>query len=143
MSDGCDSLRAKLDELSADPEFARRSEGVVRVLMKRRLGVDAVGVVLRFMEDHPDLDYGMPGALVHFVERFHGVGYEGLLMESVEKKPTFQTVWMLNRLINGTTGRGQVLAMRDLLARIAENETVDDEVRRLADDFRTEADGRL
>jgi hypothetical protein len=54
------------------------------------------------MEDHPSIEYGTPGALVHFVERFYGKGYEDKLVESVKRKPTLSTVWMLNRLINGT-----------------------------------------
>jgi hypothetical protein len=66
------------------------------------VGLEAVVPVLRFMEDHPAVDFGSPGALVHFVERFYGKGYEDLLVESIRRKPTAHTAWMLNRLINGT-----------------------------------------
>lgn len=63
--------------------------------------MDAVEPVLRFMEEYPDIDYGIPGMLVSFVETFYRRGYEPLLLASVRRKPTVHTVWMLHRLING------------------------------------------
>lgn len=56
--------------------------------------------LLLFMEDNPDVDYGMPGPLVHYMERYYMYGYEELLYESVNRKPTIHTLWMLNRVIN-------------------------------------------
>ena len=44
----------------------------------------------------------MPGALVHFSEKFHHHGYEEKLLESISRRPVSHTIWMLNRLINGT-----------------------------------------
>jgi len=54
-----------------------------------------------FMEEHPEIDYGTPGPLVHFLERFYKKGYEEQLVLSIRRKPTCHTIWMLNRLING------------------------------------------
>lgn len=56
--------------------------------------------ILDLMESYPNLDYGMPGPLVHFSETFYKNGYEELLVNSVSKKPTLQTIWMLRRIIN-------------------------------------------
>jgi len=64
--------------------------------------VSTVEAILRFMEDNPSIDYGIPGPLVHYVETFYGNGYEDLLIESVKRNPTTHTIWMLNRVINGT-----------------------------------------
>ena len=47
---------------------------------------ETVEPILRFMESHPDVDYGTPGALVHFVETFSS--YEQKLVQSVEHRPT-------------------------------------------------------
>lgn len=58
--------------------------------------------ILHFIEAHPEIDFSTPGPLVHFMERFHGKGYEERLAESLRRKPTSATVWMLNRVINGT-----------------------------------------
>src|SRR6516162_9704915 len=60
----------------------------------------AVDPVLSFLEEHPDVDVGSPGPLVHFVEQFSGEKYEAKLLKSVHRKPTAHTLWMLNRVIN-------------------------------------------
>jgi hypothetical protein len=65
--------------------------------------LDTVEEILRFMEQHTSINLGAPGPLVHFVERFHGNGYESRLLDSVRRKPVAHTVTMLNRLINGTS----------------------------------------
>jgi hypothetical protein len=62
-------------------------------------GFEAVEPILRFIKKHPDVDYGTPGPLVHFVETFPN--YEEKLIQSVERQPTPNTVGMLNRVING------------------------------------------
>ena len=71
------------------------------------VGLDAVEPILRFMEQHPDLDYGTPGAVVHFMESFYGAGYEDRVLASIDRRPTKHTVWMLNRLINGAKQRAE------------------------------------
>ena len=64
--------------------------------------LDSVQPLLRLMERHPLTDFGSPGPIVHFVERFYKKGYEEELLLSLKRMPTLHTVWMLNRLINGT-----------------------------------------
>ena len=86
----------------------------------------AVEPLLAFMERNPDIDYGMPGPLVHFVERFYGNGYEEKLVESIKRRPTSHTLWMLNRIINGsdeTTKKGYL----DMLSKIISDTTLYDE----------------
>ncbi len=53
-----------------------------------------------FMENNPNIDYGMPGPIVHFMESYYKKGYEDELLKSVKRKPTQRTVWMLNRVLN-------------------------------------------
>lgn len=65
---------------------------------------DAVEPILKLMEQNPDIDFGLPGPLVHFVEQFYGNGYEEKLVQSIERFPTSHTVWMLNRVVNGCEG---------------------------------------
>jgi hypothetical protein len=65
---------------------------------------DAIEPILRFIEAHPELDFGTPGPLVHFVEQFWKSGYEEKLVESVVRRPTRPTVMMLGRIINGNAG---------------------------------------
>ena len=54
------------------------------------------------MEGHPELDFGTPGPLVHFVEKFVGAEFIDALVASVSRRPTGHTVWMVNRVLNVT-----------------------------------------
>ena len=54
----------------------------------------------RLMERLSEADLGAPGPLVHTMERHIGF-YEALLMESIHRKPTYLSVWMVNRILNG------------------------------------------
>lgn len=95
-------VTTSLQEIVSSSDFPDRSEDVVDKWISEDMGVEAVNSILNFMEDNSDIDYGAPGALVHFLERFYLHGYEGELISSIRRKPTLHTVWMLNRLINGT-----------------------------------------
>lgn len=88
--------------------------------------LDSVQPLLRLMERHPLTDFGSPGSIVHFVERFYKKGYEEELLLPLKRMPTLHTVWMLNRLINGTD---QAEVYLDLLKEISENASYDKEIR--------------
>jgi len=88
--------------------------------------LDSVQPLLRLMERHPLTDFGSPGPIVHFVERFYKKGYEEELLLSLKRMPTLHTVWMLNRLINGTD---QAKFYLDILKEISENASCDKEIR--------------
>jgi hypothetical protein len=92
----------QLDQIAARDDFASASWELAEKWKALGVGVEAVDPILQFMENHPAIDYGTPGALVHFTERFYQKGYDEKLIESVRRKPTVHTAWMLNRLINGT-----------------------------------------
>ena len=51
------------------------------------------------MERLDGVDLGTPGPLVHTLEAWRG-SYEPLLAESVRRKPTPLSVWMVNRILN-------------------------------------------
>ncbi len=60
----------------------------------------AINPLFKMAEKFPSVDWGSPGPIVHFIEKFRG-GYEESLFESLDRKPTLLTIWMLNRIING------------------------------------------
>jgi hypothetical protein len=97
-----ETLASQLEALADAEDFLARSEEMAAGWIEAGAGMETVEPVLKLMEKHPGLDFGSPGPLVHFVERFNGGGYEAKLIESIERRPTAHTVWMLNRLINGT-----------------------------------------
>ena len=97
-------------------------------------GFEAVEPILRFMENHPDVDYGTPGPLVHFVETFPN--YEEKLIKSVERQPTPNTLGMLNRVINSKRNDAQEWrAAIAVLERVLENHAADAMTRSRARDY--------
>jgi hypothetical protein len=65
--------------------------------------------------DHADL--GSPGPLVHTIEGWPG--YENLLADSLRRKPSPLTVWMVNRILN--THLDNVDAWLDLLRSVRDH----------------------
>lgn len=99
------------------------------------LGVDTVGPVLQLMEAHPNWDFGVPGALAHYVERFYKHGYEAMLVESLKRRPTSHTLWMLNRLINGEKNADSKRQYLALLASVSQDPAQDAAVKEQAAEF--------
>ena len=92
----------QLEGIASDQDFASASSELTDGWTLAGAGLETVVPILHFIEEHPTIDFGTPGALVHFVERFYQHGYEELLLESVSRKPTSLTLWMVNRIANGT-----------------------------------------
>ena len=86
--------------------------------------VQAIAPILQLFENYPDIDYGMPGPLVHFLESFYKNGYENKLIESIKRKPTLHTLWMLNRIIN-SVNEEEKLNYISILKSVAESPKVD------------------
>ena len=61
---------------------------------------ELVEPILAVISSNPQVDFGMPGDLVHFVEQFYKKGYEELLISSVRKNPTPHNIWMVHRCYN-------------------------------------------
>lgn len=85
--------------------------------------IEYVSALLGFIEENPDLDYGMPGPAVRYMERFFLKGYEQLLFESLTRKPTMHTLWMLNRILNSPK-----LEEKDRYLSLLENIASDDSI---------------
>ena len=88
----------------------------------------------RFIERNADADLGTPGPLIHFLERFYP-RYCGRLVESVERRPTSYTLWMLNRILNGSATVPERTDLLSLLARVAGSADVDPDLREQAREF--------
>jgi hypothetical protein len=114
---GLDKLRELTDELMAQPQPER-----------------AVPALFAVMERMPDTEMGTPGPLVHTLERLRGQ-YEHELVESIKRQPANLSVWMVNRILNGTRDSGQRQIYLDLLRVAAEHPTAPEPVRHEAKDF--------
>ena len=113
-------------------DFELVMEDNIMKLEIQNVGIEAVEPLLQLMERHPLVDFGVPGAIVHFVERFCRKGYEELLVESIKRKPTMHTVWMLNRIINGSENKKDYI---ELMNAIIDCDEVEDEIRNQARAF--------
>lgn len=133
-------LQASLLSASASKDLPAALDDIVDGLDATDL--TTVPVLLRFMEEHPNLDFGTPGPLVHFVERFYRRGYEAELLASLARSPTSHTLWMLNRIINGTAEPDQRAQLLDVLRASAEHPSASETVRETALDFLRHQDDR-
>jgi hypothetical protein len=97
-------------------------------------GVEAIPGLLLLLEQNEKLEWGAPGPVVHAVETFCGRGYERLLLESIRRKPTNHTLWMVNRVLNGVSKDLQSDFM-EVLAKAAKRKDVSAEVRQAATGF--------
>lgn len=95
-----EELIKQMEEQIDSDDFEEEQENCMFEIEEAGLGIDAVEPLLLLMERHPLSDFGMPGAIVHYAERFYKNGYEDLLIASVIRRPTLHTVWMINRIKN-------------------------------------------
>jgi hypothetical protein len=90
--------------------------------------------VLAFFERFPDADLGMPGPLVHFVERCYP-RYLDPLVSSLGRRPTMYTLWMVNRVLNAPLPQEQRQALLRALHVAANHPDADAATRETARGF--------
>lgn len=88
------------------------------------------------LEKYPNYDFESPGELVHYLETYYKNGYEEQLVESLNRKPTNLTIWMLNRIMNDNSNV-QKTEHLNLLKSISKNTKLSDQVREEALNFLT------
>lgn len=81
--------------------------------------------LFRILEENSDFDFGMPGQIVHTLEKYYKKGLEEELFKSLNRKPTFYTLWMLNRIINGTSDAKEKEGYMEMLKSILKMEIPD------------------
>lgn len=81
--------------------------------------------LFRILEKNPDFDFGMPGQIVHTLEKHYKKGLEQELFKSLNWKPTFYTLWMLNRILNGTSDTKEKECYMEMLKSILQMEFPD------------------
>lgn len=121
-----DELIKEMEEHIDSDDYEEVQEKCIYEIEEANLGIDAVEPLLSLMERHPLSDFGMPGAIVHYVERFYKNGYEDLLISSVVRRPTLHTVWMINRIKNADENSERYeKILRDILTK----QDVEDEIK--------------
>lgn len=127
-----DELIKEMEEQIDNDDFEEIQERCMLKIEEANLGIDSVESLLLFMERHPLSDFGMPGAIVHYVEQFYKNGYEDLLIASVTRRPTLHTVWMVNRIKNaGENSDKYEKVLNDILTK----QDVEEEIKTSAKEF--------
>jgi hypothetical protein len=125
----------QLKNIESAPDFAEKAEVIVKHWQSSKLGIESVEPILRFMEEHPAINFGMPGALTHFMERFYQHGYEEKLLESISRRPTSHTVWLLTRVINGAESEDIKQRLVSAMEQAKSNSAADHDTLRRLDHF--------
>ncbi|WP_442679015.1 hypothetical protein ACSBM8_16145 [Sphingomonas sp. ASY06-1R] len=119
----------EINRIPKDDNFRYKLDELCEIWSTRGVELDGVEAILHFIELNPDLDFGSPGPLVHFSEKFHHHGYEAALLRSINRRPTPLTAWMLNRLINGTADGPEREAYVAAFEKAAASPSTDEETR--------------
>lgn len=56
--------------------------------------------LFRLLERYPHFNFGNPGHIIHYLEKFDNNTYAPLLYASICRVPTEYNIWMLNRFLN-------------------------------------------
>lgn len=139
-------MSRSLDELATDlstiteQDFITNPYGVIdrlRAASQEILALprplDAAPAMFGLLERFPAEDFGAPGPLVGALEEMPG--YEELLRESVARKPTQHTVWMVNRILNSPLDEATRAAWTALLESVLRHPEADGEARESAVQF--------
>ncbi|NOQ26246.1 MAG: hypothetical protein GQ564_12855 [Bacteroidales bacterium] len=131
MNAEIEKLVAKIENNINNEDFIEVCEEYLEKLEELDFEGSSIESLLKIIEDNPNIELGMPGPIVHFVERFFRKGYEEKLIKSIERKPRAHTLWMLNRIINGVKDNERedyITIMKNILTMI----DIDNEVKNAA-----------
>ncbi len=83
---------------------------------------------------HPDIDYGMPGPVVHYIEKYPTDYYVVKLLKAIEQKPNDTLLWMLNRIVNDTYDENKEKYI-SIFKNTIERKDIDDITKEVAERF--------
>lgn len=78
---------------------------------------DTIEPIIKLIEENPEVDFGNPGSLIHYLDSLNDESYEILLIKSLKRKPTEHTLFMFNRIINSKEEciKGQCISILESL----------------------------
>ena len=126
-----ENLLEKLEELVGSDQFEMDAEEIMEELEANGAGSEIIADLLSIMERHPLDDFGMPGPLVHYIERYYP-DYLPLLLDSVQRAPAMHTVWMLHRCMNASEDKAPFIR---IFTEVANNGNTDNMIREQAKSF--------
>ncbi|RYD83679.1 MAG: hypothetical protein EOP84_07530 [Verrucomicrobiaceae bacterium] len=127
MITSADEFRDRLMRL--DPyadEFVIHADELVAQLAPE-IADSVFPAVFEFFEAAPDADCGAPGVLVHHIERYYP-NYVSGLRESVRRRPSYNGVLMINRILNSDLDETSRTELMEILRAVVANHSAPDEV---------------
>lgn len=104
MNNSIKNMVDRLYENVLKGNFIEIAYEITDELIKSENSFEAIEPIIKLIELNPDVDFGNPGPLVHFLEKFDEKKYDDKLVESIRRNPTTQTIFMLKRIINSIEG---------------------------------------
>ena len=139
MSRTAEELIADLEAIT-EQDFIRNYYGILdrlRVaaddILELPRPLDLAPHLFRLLERFPEEEFGAPGPIVAALEEMPG--YEPLLRESVSRKPTQHTVWMVNRLLNSPLDEATRASWMQSLEAVLQHPDADDLARESVTEF--------
>lgn len=93
------------------------------------VGSEAIEPLLSVFERHPISDFGIPGDIMYFIEKFDDKIYFPLLLESFKRRPSIATAWAMNRILNVVKASEGRKAKLDLMKTALDRDDVEHEVK--------------
>lgn len=90
--------------------------------------------VFEFFEAAPDADCGAPGTLVHLVEHYYP-NYLAALKDSVRRRPSYNGVLMINRILNSDLDRAERFELMEILRATVTDQDAPEEVIEMTERF--------
>lgn len=117
MDDEFKLILQQMEACIEDNEVTYEFDDLIDKINDLDLECSSIEPLLMFIEEYPLVDFGFPGEIVHYLEKYYKHGYEDKLIDSIKRRPTRHTVFMLNRLINGNQDEKYLFLMKAILDR--------------------------
>lgn len=95
-----EKIMQKLEKNKGQANYSLTCETIVSEIQELPSPASAIKSLLLFMCQNPNLNYGMPGAFIRFIESFPEDVYVDDLIQTIEQHPTEHNTWMLLRIMN-------------------------------------------
>jgi len=103
----------------------------IEIIKSRNIGTKTIKPLLELLERNPLVNFGRPGAIVHYLEKIDG--YREYLVQSVKSTPTLHTIWMINRCINAHDEKES--EYMNILKSVALRDDIDKNIKECAKEF--------
>lgn len=128
---------SEYDFRSGSYEGQERVRELCEELLKMPQTELAIPTLFAVFERLSDADFGAPGNLVFTLEGLPD--YESELVHSMRRKPTYYTIWMVNRIMNSLPHDAEVEKQRafwlDLMIEVSTHPMADEAAKEEAQDF--------